>query len=132
MSDFGTGRYAALVPAVAVAKRFKFSAAHRLPSDPGPCHRVHGHTYEVEVIASGELNGSGMVVHFDEIKEAWSEIERNLDHSYLNDSLPPEAQPPTTENVALWLLAELRQAIPEIAAVRLWEGPSSYAFVEAE
>lgn len=113
--------------AVSVTKQFKFSAAHYLPNDPGMCRNLHGHTYVAEVTATGELDERAMVVHFDELKEAWRRVERQLDHQTLNKSLPYEAQPPTTERVAVWLLGELHRLAPTVTQVAVWEGPSSKA-----
>jgi 6-pyruvoyltetrahydropterin/6-carboxytetrahydropterin synthase len=115
-----------------VTKRFKFSAAHHLPDDPGPCHRAHGHTFLVDVEAEGPIDERGMVVHFDELKDAWAELEPRLDHQDLNESLAGVAEPPTTENVAAWLFFAFREYVPEVSAVTLWEGPSSYARVREE
>lgn len=113
-----------------VGKRFKFSAAHHLPDDAGPCHRVHGHTYLVDVEAQGDVQRDGMVVHFDRLKAAWEELESQLDHRDLNKTLAGVADPPTTENVAGWLLERFRDSIPEVCAVTVWEGPSSFARAE--
>lgn len=115
-----------------VIKTFKFSAAHRLPDDPGPCRRVHGHTYTLDVLAYGPVDEHGMVVHFDRLKEAWTRIEPMLDHQMLNESLPGDAQPPTTELVAVWLLRRLHDQVPQVRAVTLHEGPGSRARVHLE
>jgi 6-pyruvoyltetrahydropterin/6-carboxytetrahydropterin synthase len=112
---------------VSVTKAFKFSAAHRLPDDPGLCSSTHGHTYTAEVTAVGPVRDDGMVIHFDDLKAAWDRLEPMLDHCYLNDTLPDEAQPPTTEKVAAWLLGQLHRANPLIVGVTLWEGPTSRA-----
>ena len=109
-----------------VTKQFKFSAAHRLPDDPGPCHELHGHTYVAEVTARGPVN-DGMVIHFDAMKGLWETVESYLDHKNLNETLPPAAQPPTTENVVAWLLDRLHRANPLVAEVVLWEGPAARA-----
>ena len=53
-----------------IAKRFGFSASHVLHGlgDDHPCSRMHGHNYEIEVIAEADdLDGRGFVVDFREL-----------------------------------------------------------------
>lgn len=40
-----------------IAKRFTFDAAHFLPNVPPDhkCSRMHGHTYEVEIVLRGPM-----------------------------------------------------------------------------
>ena len=50
-----------------VSKRFAFSASHLLDglADGHPCARLHGHNYEVEVVAaSADLDPRGFVVDY--------------------------------------------------------------------
>jgi 6-pyruvoyltetrahydropterin/6-carboxytetrahydropterin synthase len=53
-----------------IAKRFTFSASHRLENLPEghPCSRCHGHNYAVWLELKAErLDGRGMVVDFGEL-----------------------------------------------------------------
>jgi len=96
-----------------------FSAAHFLPNYEGPCHNLHGHSFECEVWLSGPINAeSGMVLDFRYIKN----IIASLDHGLLNEKLAN----PTAELVAWWLLHK----IPLADKVRVWESDHSYAEVE--
>ena len=114
-----------------VAKRFKFSAAHRLPLvDPtDPCHRVHGHTWWAEVVLGwDELDERLMVTHFDRIRGSVGKyIEDNLDHRMLNDLM----EHPTTEAIAelIWQVAYLEFG-SMVERVRVEEGPNNWAEVE--
>ena len=43
---------------VELSKTFRFEAAHRLPQVPPDhkCHRMHGHSFMVDVVIEGELD----------------------------------------------------------------------------
>lgn len=88
-----------------VSRRIRWEAAHFLPDDPGKCGRVHGHSWSAEVVLRGPVQGSGpeagMVVDMGKVGRYFrDELEPMLDHQLLNDTLPPEYLPPSTENVA--------------------------------
>ena len=49
---------------------FHFCAAHRLPYYDGPCFRMHGHNYRLQVVVTGTPNPrDGMIIDFEEIRE---------------------------------------------------------------
>jgi len=97
----------------------KFAAAHYLPDHP-KCGHMHGHTYLVEVWMEEEVDPqTGMAVDFGEVKE----IIDFLDHTTLNDVLPPEYLPPTAENLVKYFL----ENIPAAYKVRVWESSDAYA-----
>ena len=43
---------------VELSRTFRFEAAHRLPMVPPghKCHRVHGHSYVVDVFVAGDVD----------------------------------------------------------------------------
>lgn len=95
---------------IEVTRRVCFAAAHHLPSYVGDCAIVHGHNWEAEITVAGGLHfdgpEQGMVMDMARIKRHFStHLEMMLDHADLNKTLPPEFQPPTTENVARYLMA---------------------------
>lgn len=115
-----------------IAKRFAFAASHEL-ADLGvdhPCARLHGHNYEVDVVAeSADLDARGVVVDFEELDEVKRWIDATLDHRHLNDVVEG---PPSAEVIAKlifdWCRANLRPEIAaRITAVRAWETPRAYA-----
>lgn len=112
-----------------VGKRFRFNAAHYLTDYDGPCENVHGHTYEVEIAVEGPVHPqTGMVVDFSALKDSFNErVHGVLDHQLLNDHIGV----PSTENVAAWVMSRVRQDVPDVVAVRVWEGPMQYAEVRA-
>ena len=94
-----------------LAKRFTFDAAHCLPKlDPGhKCHRLHGHTYEVEIVCRGQVDEKGFVIDYDDIAKAWVPMHSVLDHHYLNEIAGLET--PSTENLVAWMFKWLRESV---------------------
>jgi len=87
-----------------------FSAAHSLRDYEGPCSRVHGHNWVVEVVACGErLPPNGILVDFREIKQVTSEVLSRLDHTNLNEVPPFDRTNPTSENLARWIYEQVRE-----------------------
>ncbi len=120
-----------------VTKIFRFEAAHNLPNHNGKCRGLHGHSYQVEVIAQGKIHpvrgepDDGMVLDFAEISSVWKGcLEPKLDHKYLNESLAMEC--PTAEHIALWILEAFRDAGIHVATVRLHETTTGYVEVAYE
>lgn len=117
-------------------KDLQFAAAHYVPSEEaGQCRFMHGHTYFANITVAGdELDGSGFLVNFAEIKKL---IHGRFDHSllnehaeYFNDSDPKHF--PTTENMAR-AICEIVQGYldaqpnrPVCLQVFLRETPTSY------
>lgn len=69
---------------LAVSRRVRFCAAHRLVGYAGACAHLHGHNYEVVVYASGEQDGLGMIVDFKTLGAklgGW--LDENWDHRSL-------------------------------------------------
>jgi 6-pyruvoyltetrahydropterin/6-carboxytetrahydropterin synthase len=119
-----------------IGKAFRFEAAHQLPNHDGKCAQLHGHSYRVQVMARGEVKPSngdpdeGMVLDFAELKLAWGKLHAQLDHQNLNDVLP--ISPTTAENIALYLLAQLRESVPQVVSVTVWETAECWARVSHE
>ena len=110
-----------------------FAAAHRLPDHEGKCYRLHGHTYGLEVTVEGRPQESGpaagMVMDFAELRQRVAElVVDSLDHQLLNELFDFV---PTTEAVAAWAFARLRDGGLPVVRVRLAEGPNSYVDVTA-
>lgn len=122
-----------------VSKSWQFQAAHRNPFHPGECSRVHGHTYTIRVWARGAIRDDGsaqhsMVVDFGTLTAAVKEhVIDKLDHTFLNESLADQRwiEAYTVEELAVYALTALRAAVPQVCRVRVYEGASAYAEVEA-
>ncbi len=110
-----------------------FSSAHALRGYKGRCENLHGHNWKVRIsLSSHELDRTGMVVDFTEIKAHAGEVIRNLDHTYLNDHAPFDTVNPTAESIARYIFEEMKKYVrPGVAveSVEVWESESSCATV---
>lgn len=66
-----------------IAKEFRWEMGHRLPFHNGKCRNLHGHSYKLLVEFEGDLDSTGMVMDYYDVKEIISPIVDNLDHSFL-------------------------------------------------
>ena len=101
---------------------FHLQCARRLPALPAshPCSRLHGHSFQVELTLSGDIDPTlGWVLDFADIEAAWQPIHAALDHRTLNDIAGLEN--PTSENLAVWLWNALKPALPALSRVRVME-----------
>ena len=120
-----------------ICKEFTFDAAHQLPNHAGKCQQLHGHTYKVRVYLRGKVrpfdgsSNEGMVEDFAVVKEVFKrKIESVCDHQFLNKTVPLPT--PTAESLAGWMLRTLREELPSVVKVRVYETPTSYAEVTVE
>ena len=115
-----------------VSKRLGFSASHVLHGlgDDHPCSQLHGHNYEIEILAeAADLDQRGFVVDFRELDDVKRWLDATLDHRHLNDVL--EGQP-SAEAIARFVYEWCRSQLPapvaaRVVAVRAWETPRAYA-----
>ncbi len=103
-----------------------FAAAHHLRGYEGPCSRMHGHNWKVEVqVSASRLDEIGMGLDFKLIKQATNQLINRLDHQNLNELPPFDQQNPTAENIAAYLYHELSATLNtdviRVASVTLWE-----------
>lgn len=119
--------------AFTLTTHLEFAAAHRLRGYEGNCERLHGHNWKVAISVSGsKLNEVGMLIDFKEIKRKGKAVLSQLDHFYLNDIPPFDAQlNPTAENIAFYLFEQLAQQIDDdriqISSVTVWENDRNSA-----
>jgi len=114
------------MPEFRLAKTFRFEAAHHLPAVPEThrCHRLHGHSYEVEVVITGAIHeDTGWVVDFADISAAFAPVSAALDHRLLNEVAGLEN--PTSENLARWICLSVSQVVQGVHSVRVSETPTS-------
>lgn len=99
-------------------KTFQFEAAHLLPHLPTEhkCRRLHGHSFRVEIVITGECDPNlGWVMDYADISAAFKPILDQLDHYYLNEI--PGLENPTSENVAVWIWERLKPSLPLLIEV---------------
>ena len=108
----------------------EFSSAHTLVGHSGPCKKMHGHNWKVEVEITGEkLDKIGMVVDFKEIRKATNLIVDELDHEFLNNLEPFSEDNPTAENIARYIFTKLSEEFSnknvKVNSIKLWETDKS-------
>jgi 6-pyruvoyltetrahydropterin/6-carboxytetrahydropterin synthase len=111
-----------------LTKEFIFDAAHHLVGYNGPCKRLHGHTYKLQVTLSGVIGEDGMVSDFEEIKKIVEKrVITKLDHYLINEIISQ----PTAENILIWIWNKLKKELP-LYELKLWETPTSFAAFRGE
>jgi len=103
-----------------------FSAGHSLRNYHGKCENVHGHNYRVQVTLAGEeLNATGLLVDFAEVKRLIRAVVARLDHQFLNDLAPFDAINPSAENISRYFYEQISGGIngagPQVREVKIWE-----------
>jgi 6-pyruvoyltetrahydropterin/6-carboxytetrahydropterin synthase len=106
-------------------KDFSFEAAHQLTKVPPghQCGRIHGHSYKVRVHCVGVLDPTkDWVIDYADIAKAVRPLVDSLDHTFLNDHLDLET---TAENLSWWFVQQLKDKIPCLQAVEIFETPTT-------
>jgi 6-pyruvoyltetrahydropterin/6-carboxytetrahydropterin synthase len=103
-----------------------FAAGHALRNYKGTCENVHGHNYKVRVtVAGNQLDSSGLLVDFVDMRAAIRAVIDRLDHRFLNDLPPFDQLNPSAENLAKYLCDEITPELHDqrvhIKAVTIWE-----------
>ncbi|MGA7675092.1 MAG: 6-carboxytetrahydropterin synthase QueD [Rhizomicrobium sp.] len=116
-----------------IVQAFSFEAAHHLPNvSPGHrCHRLHGHSYRVEMKLEGPIDPvTGFVVDFFDIETAFAPVLARLDHCCLNEV--EGLANPTAENIAAWIWRKIKPALPQLCAVIVRETEDCWAEYEGD
>jgi 6-pyruvoyltetrahydropterin/6-carboxytetrahydropterin synthase len=96
----------------------------------------HGHNYQVEVVVTGEVDEkNGMVVNITEVDAALKMVLKPLRDKHLTYEVPHFAtHATTTENIALYLVAEFNKAftVPgaTLTRITLWETETLFSTIE--
>ena len=99
-----------------------FSAAHHLLNYEGKCENVHGHNWKIEAAIEGKvLDKSGMLIDFKIIKSYLCEVLERLDHKDLNSLEEFKNISPSSENIAKFIYTELKEKLPQLKKVSVWE-----------
>jgi 6-pyruvoyltetrahydropterin/6-carboxytetrahydropterin synthase len=110
-----------------------FAAGHALRDYKGKCENVHGHNYRVQITVQGEqLDSTGLLVDFLDLKRLTDEVIAYLDHRFINDLEPFDVLNPSAENLAKYFHDRVSAGFPSEAAariseVRVWETDTSSA-----
>ncbi|MBG0782000.1 MAG: 6-carboxytetrahydropterin synthase [Bacteroidales bacterium] len=138
---------------IRITKEFKFEMAHALKGYDGPCHNIHGHSYELKVTLIGKpINDPtdpklGMVMDFGDLKKiVKKQVVDVFDHALvLNKTLDSEAvdtlrkhfekiyvldYQPTSEMMVADFAARITSELPDnikIYSILLRETGTAYA-----
>ena len=118
-----------------------FAAGHALRGYRGKCENTHGHNYRVRLTLRGrDLNSTGLLYDFVELKGALRQVADRVDHQFLNDLAPFDLLNPSAENLAKYFYQEIDgrlakqrpgNGVPEnnvkVAAVTVWETDTTTA-----
>lgn len=115
-----------------ITKKASFSAAHFLRGYDGPCARLHGHNWTIEVVIRRRaLDDMGMLIDFMDLAKEMDALLEQVDHHNLNEMPPFTELNPTSENLAAWFHRELTARLARYGAaphlVRIWELPDCSA-----
>lgn len=103
---------------IEISQEFGFDAAHYLGNGAAENRRMHGHSFYAEVTLRGEADpATGFLRDFGEVDRALQAIRESLDHRLLNEI--EELGVPTLENLARYIYVRAKQALPEVARVKL-------------
>ena len=109
-----------------------FAAAHNLPGFKGKCEALHGHNWRIEVTVRGsDLDESGMLLDFAELKRMTAQALAELDHTYLNELPAFKGQSPSSERIARRVYDQVNQNLSprglQVVRVSAWESENSQA-----
>ncbi|PWE53649.1 6-carboxytetrahydropterin synthase QueD [Metarhizobium album] len=116
-----------------LTQAFTFEAAHRLPNVPAThkCHRMHGHSYRLELQLEGPVDPqTGFVIDFFDVEKVFGPVLERLDHHTLNDIEGLEN--PTAENIAVWVWDKVKPLLDNVSSVKVFETPFCWAEYEGQ
>lgn len=102
-----------------LVKILHVEAAHRNPGGGEAQRRLHGHSYKVEVLASGAPDPEiGWIVDFAELKRLFLPLYAQLDHALLNE-VPGLERDTTLPALQRWILERLEPRPAWLDGVRV-------------
>ena len=129
-----------------IAKEFHWEMGHRLPEHFGKCKNIHGHSYKMIVELEGDLNDSGMIMDYYDLKKIVKPVIEKLDHAFMVYEKDNEIVKflelvkskmiivkfqSTVENICRYILSEIiKQNLPSNVKklkVRIFESIDDYA-----
>ncbi len=97
-----------------------FSSGHYLRNYRGKCENPHGHNYKVRVTLRGrELDHSGLLLDFKDLKHVLRPVVEYLDHQMINDLKPFDVVNPSAENLAKYFFDETNKQLSGMTGDRV-------------
>ncbi len=95
-----------------------FEAAHRNTRGDERQRRLHGHSYILDVVVSGEVESQyGWLEDYGTIKQFIAPVYKKVDHQYLNDV--HGLSDTTLSQLAAWMTRELKSCLPSLVTARV-------------
>ncbi|MBB1162151.1 6-carboxytetrahydropterin synthase [Piscinibacter sp. Jin2] len=108
-----------------LSQSFYFESAHTLRRRVGDAaeeagsRRIHGHTYQAEVVLAGTPDAeSGMLVDLAIVRAAVARLRERLDHHLLDEV--PGLGLPTLERLCVFIFDALKAELPQAVEVSVW------------
>ncbi len=99
-----------------------FSAAHHLLNYNGECENQHGHNWKVEVYVRGtQLDKSNLLIDFKILKKELNNVLDILDHKDINTLEEFKGISPSSEILSKFIYIKMKEKIPFIYKVSVWE-----------
>ena len=99
-----------------------FSAAHHLLNYNGECENQHGHNWKVEVYIRGsKLDKSNLLIDFKILKKELNNVLDMLDHKDINTLEEFKGISPSSEMISKFIYSKMKEKIPCISKVSVWE-----------
>lgn len=89
---------------------------------------MHGHTYKLTIYVEGDLQETGWIIDFADLKKITKPIIETIDHQLLNEI--PGLENPTSEILIVWLWNKIKPLLPILKKLELNETPSSGVIYE--
>lgn len=116
-----------------LTREFLFEAAQSLPTFPEghKCRNIHGHSFKIQISVTGEVDPvTGIVYDHAKIAEVVRPLVSQLDHSYLNEIEGLEV--PSIENISHWFWVRLKDKLPGLSEIALYETAGAWCSYKGE
>ena len=105
-----------------------FSAAHHLLNYEGECENQHGHNWLVEAYVKGtELDKSNILIDYKVLKRHLKSVLDLLDHKEINELPDFNGISPSSETLARYIYQKMKENVPQISKISIWETSTSCA-----
>lgn len=105
-----------------------FSAAHHLLNYEGECENQHGHNWLVEAYVKGtELDKSNILIDYKVLKRHLKSVLDLLDHKDINELPDFKGISPSSETLARYIYQKMKENVPQISKISIWETSTSCA-----
>lgn len=104
--------------------KHRIYAAHFLKDQGGRCENLHGHQYEIILYILGSSNDlkNNMIIDTYKLDEIFENFI-GVDHLFLNDFM--QSENPTMEEMSMFFFNGLKNNIPNLYSVEVYETPEN-------